>query len=116
MWSQKTLTGCKTPILEFLTTHAHTYNVGFDGFFASCTTFEVATQDVFGMHCPNYRRHSTKHMNGRYERSTKQPGNLLTDYSNVLPLLPGRSKLRNWRSFSHSISSQDRLQSSEKNG
>ncbi len=82
-------------MLKFLTTLAYTYNLGFDGYIARWCIFEGATQDVFGTHCPNYPRHSMKHMNGRYERSTKQTGNLPTDCFNVLLSLPGRSELRN---------------------
>src|SRR5216683_5712492 len=110
------LTACKTPIHEFLTTLAHTYDVGSDGCIARWSIFEGATQDVSGMRCPNYRRHLMKHMNGRYEISTEQTGNLRTDYFNVLLSLPAHSELRNWRSSLPSISSQDQLQSSMRDG
>src|SRR5216683_572487 len=110
------LTACKTPIHEFLTTLAHTYDVGFDGCIARWSIFEGATQDVSGMRCRNYQRHSMKHMNGRYERSTKQTGTSPTDYFNVLPSLLGRSELKNWQSSWRSTLSQDQLQSSTKDG
>src|SRR5216683_4627909 len=107
------LTACKTSIhkRKLLTTLAHAYDIGFDGCIARLSIFEAATQDVFGVHCPNYRRHSMKHMNGRCERPIKQTGNLPTDYFNVSLSLPALSELRNWQSFSHSISRQGRSQS-----
>jgi len=101
---------------NFSITLAHTYDVGFDGFIARCCIFEAATQDVSGMHCPNYRRHSIKHMSERCERSIKQTRILPTDYFNSFLLLPARSELKNWQNSSHLISSQDRLRSSRKDG
>src|SRR6266853_383217 len=103
------LTECKSLILKFLMIIAHRYNVGSDGCIARWSIFEAAIQDVSGMPYPNYRRHSMRHTNGRYERSTKQTGSLLTDCFNVSLSPPGRSELKNWQNSSCSISIQDQL-------
>src|SRR6266851_3433683 len=110
------LAGCKISILKFLMTLAHTCNLGSDGRIANWSIFEGATRDVSVVRCPNCRRHSTKHTNGRCEKSTKQTGNLRTDCFNVLPSLPAHSASMNWQSSSHSISSRDRSQSSTRDG
>src|SRR6266851_909288 len=107
-------TGCKTLMHKFLTTPAQMYNVGSDGCIARSSIFEAATLDVFGMHYPNYRRHSIRHTNGPCERSPIQSGNLPIDSFNLSPSLPVLSELRNSQSSLHSISSPDRSQSSKR--
>jgi len=58
---------------------------------------------------PNCQRRSTKRMSARWEKSIRQTQNWPTDYFSALRSLPGHSVSRNWRSFSHLISRQDRF-------
>src|SRR5260221_1477045 len=110
------LTGCKESVPKFLTSVTHTHDIGSDGCIARWSTFGVATQDVSGMRCRNYQRRSMRHTSGHCERSTKQIGSLPTDCFNVSLWHPGRFALKNLRSSLHSILTQDRLQSSRRDG
>jgi len=95
---------CKASAHLFLTTLAHTSNVGFDGCIANSSTFRAATLQVSGMPWPNYRRHSMKRMPAYCAISIDRTGNLPTDFFNVSPWLSVRSVSGNSQISSHLIS------------
>jgi hypothetical protein len=88
----------------FVDDFAQTNNIGSVGFTVSLYIFVAVTQDGSVMPWLNCQVRLMRRMNARWERSRKQIGNLPIDCFSASPSLLGHLVSRNWRSFSHSIS------------